>query len=237
MTSGLRRLSLAGVSFVLLGLALVVSQWWEGNRAGGLGGEELMYFPRGRFIKEAALGHEETLADLTWIRAVQYYGQHRLTDRHYEMIGHLMRVTTDLDPLFIAPYVFGALVMAQDCGDVDGALELLDRGIRKNPDSWELWFEKGFILFVSNRDYARSAECFRLAASMPGCPEYVLHFAAYASARGGYTDRALALWRKVAETTDNKFVRQLALENIRKLTGTLQKEAAPFGRSGRTREG
>src|SRR4029079_17912289 len=39
--------------------------------------EELSYYPSGRHLKAATLGHAESAADLAWLRAVQYYGAHR----------------------------------------------------------------------------------------------------------------------------------------------------------------
>ena len=222
--SRIRRWHVMLVTVLCFGSTVLLSLWWDHNMRSALGGEELMYFPHGRFVKEAALGHRETMADIAWLRAIQYYGHHRLTDQQYQMIGHLMDVTTELDPRFESPYVFGALVMAQDLGDLEGALRLLDKGIRENPNSWRLHFEKGFILFVCSREYEQSAQYFRLAASMPECPPFALHFAAYATAKSGYVETALRLWQKVAETTDNKYVYELALKNIQRLAKQLNTE-------------
>jgi hypothetical protein len=38
--------------------------------------EELAYYPSGDHLGRMTLGHAETAADLAWLRAVQYYGEH-----------------------------------------------------------------------------------------------------------------------------------------------------------------
>ena len=62
-------------------------------------GEELLYYPSGRFLKEAALGYDQAAAAWTWLRTVQYYGAHRRGDRQFDMMYHLCDIVTDLDPV------------------------------------------------------------------------------------------------------------------------------------------
>src|SRR4030095_6615793 len=45
--------------------------------------EELAYYPSGELLRPATLRHSETDADLAWLRAVQYYGEHRRTDLRF----------------------------------------------------------------------------------------------------------------------------------------------------------
>ena len=38
---------------------------------------ELAYYPSGTWLTQSAMGDATAWADLLWLRAVQYYGQHR----------------------------------------------------------------------------------------------------------------------------------------------------------------
>ena len=58
--------------------------------------EELSYYPSGNHLRPATLGHEETAADLGWIRAVQYYGEHRRTDNRFVRMRHVFDILTTL---------------------------------------------------------------------------------------------------------------------------------------------
>ncbi len=140
--------------------------------------EELSYYPSGRFLEPATLGHAATAADLAWLRAVQYYGQHRITDNQFVRMGHVFDILTALDPGFVPAYVFGAFALAQEGRDFPAAERLMRKGLAANPTSGELAFQLGFLYYVrpGGRDLrARSrvlrtgrAAAGRAARSRPG---------------------------------------------------------------------
>jgi hypothetical protein len=43
--------------------------------------DELLYYPAGPYARQASLGYETAAADVAWLRGIQYYGEHRLTDQ------------------------------------------------------------------------------------------------------------------------------------------------------------
>ena len=81
----------AAVCFVIAAGLVYVSHALPGAESYD---EELMYFPSGKFLKEASLGHEMIVADMAWVRAIQYYGRHRQTDQDYGMSDFLNRIDT-----------------------------------------------------------------------------------------------------------------------------------------------
>jgi len=193
-------------------------------------GQELMYFPSGKFLKQSALGHTTTLADIAWLRAIQYYGHHRMTDRKYEMVGHIFDVITTLDPNFVHAYVFGAVVLSQDAGKPEEGLALLRKGMRANPDNWLLAFETGFIYYVILGDCENAGRYFALASRLPNAPDMTSRFAAFVNEKAGHTATAFELWSEIAKATDNKFIKEMAEEKMEKLRVQLRKErsaAAP----------
>jgi hypothetical protein len=179
--------------------------------------EELMYFPSGRFLKEASLGHEMLVADMAWLRAIQYYGKHRQTDQDYSMAAHIFDVVTTLDPRFRNAYLFGALVLAQDANEVDKGIELLHRGMSHLPGDWLLPFEAGFIYYICSADMPQAHRWFMEAAARPGHPESVERFAAFTADRSGDPRKALQLWLQLYECTENDYVRQMAEERVKEL--------------------
>ncbi len=44
--------------------------------------DELLYYPSGLMARRAALGYETAAADIAWLRGIQYYGEHRITDQN-----------------------------------------------------------------------------------------------------------------------------------------------------------
>src|SRR5205814_7184130 len=109
--------------------------------------EELAYYPSGRALLPATVGHAETAADLAWLRAVQYYGEHRQSDLRFIRLEHVFDILTSLAPGFEGPYIFGAFAMAQGGRDFAAAERLMLKGVASNPRSGRLAFELGFLYF------------------------------------------------------------------------------------------
>jgi hypothetical protein len=165
------------------------------------------------------MGHAPLAADLAWIRAIQYYGQHRRHDRRYPYAEHLFRTITGLDPTFEQAYAFGALVVAQDAGDPSAAEDLLTRGMAELPDSWWITFERGFLRWIHSDRPKAAAEDFRRASLCPGAPPWVSRFAAYGYEKAGAKGVARVLWKQIAEETDNPMVREIAERALKRIEG------------------
>jgi len=190
--------------------------------------QELAYYPSGRHLRPAALGHAETAADLAWLRAVQYYGEHRSTDLRFDHMDHVFDVLTTLSPTFIPAYVFGAFALAQEGFDFPQAEQLMLKGIDNNPTSGELAFQLGFLYYVKpgGRDLRHAGEYFEQAARQPDAPPQSQRFAAYSRQNAGDLVVAQALWGEVYRTSKNKLMREMAERQLRKI-----QEATATGRT------
>lgn len=181
--------------------------------------EELAYYPSGQALRPATLGHSESAADLAWLRAVQYYGEHRASDLRFTRLAHVFDILTSLAPRFESPYVFGAFALAQEGHDFAAAERLLAKGIANNPRSGRLAFEMGFLHYVrpGGRDLAQAAEYFERAARLPGAPRTAARFAAFARQHSGDLLVALQLWNQVRQTTDNRYLREMAEREVSRI--------------------
>ena len=220
----------SGVTRQSLGLALaailiVISCWTTGRlavHAARTGrGSELMYFPSGMLLRPMALGHPLTLADLLWLRAIQYYGEHRLSDNRFPHARHIFNTITALDPHFAEAYMFGGMVLVEEGRDIPSGLALLRRGMAWNPERWELAFETGFAYYLAARDDAQAARFFAAAGRLPGAPEYVVRFAAYAGGRAGNQKQALELWEQLRTESRSPTIRALADRKVKEIQAAL----------------
>lgn len=219
---------------VLAAILIAIGCWTNGRLAAHPSrgrGAELMYFPSGVLLKPMALGHPLTLADLLWLRAIQYYGEHRLSDNRFPHAEHIFNTITTLDPHFAEAYMFGGMVLVEEGRDKKAGLALLRRGIAWNPERWELAFETGFAYYLAARDDAQAARFFTDAARLPGAPEYVVRFAAYAGGRGGDPKKAIVLWEQLSKESRSPTIRALAERKVKELRAAL--DARPRGRAPR----
>jgi len=178
--------------------------------------EELAYYPSGNHLRAAVFGHDEAAADLAWLRAVQYYGEHRTTDNRFDRMPHVFDILTTLAPRFVSPHVFGAFAMAQEGGDFAGAERLMMKGIDANPKSGRLAFEMGFLYYVrpGGRDLRHAAEYFEQAARQADAPPASARFAAFAHQHAGDLRVAYELWSAVERESPNRFMREIAERNL-----------------------
>jgi len=105
----------------------------------------------------------------------------------------------------------------------------LTRGIhgnarsRPNPSSGTLAFQLGFLYYVrtGGRDLRRAAEMFERAARQPDAPPQAARFAAFARQNAGDLHVAYELWSRVAETSTNQYLREMAAREMDRITNAL----------------
>jgi hypothetical protein len=190
--------------------------------------DELSYYPSGQHMKPATLGFSEAAADLAWLRAVQYYGEHRITDNRFDRMRHIFDILTSLAPRFVPAYVFGAFALAQEGRDFSGAEELMKKGIDENPTSSELAFELGFLYYVrpGGRSLHDAALYFEQASRQPNAPVQAARFAAFARQNAGQLHVAYELWAHVARTSSNRVLREAAAREMQRIAAAIRQGQA-----------
>jgi hypothetical protein len=186
--------------------------------------DELAYYPSGRHLRPATLGHAETAADLAWIRAVQYYGEHRRTDNRFTRMEHVFEILTALSPRFVEAYIFGGFALAQEGQNFPAAEALMLKGIEANPGSGRLAFELGFLYYVrpGGRELAKASEFFEQASRQQDAPPQSARFAAFARQNSGNLGVALELWSNVFATSANSELRAMAEREILRIRHALE---------------
>ena len=176
----------------------------------------LLFLPNGRYLAAASLGFRTVLADIIYLWSIQYYGHHRTVEgRTY--LRHIFNTITDLDPQFTDAYTTGALVMAQDMADPKMAVELLDRGIERNPGSWVLPWDAGWYAYMSLQDYEAAERYYELAAQVPDAPSWVPRLRAHMAVEQGDLLAAIFLWEQIrdeAEETGDEQAYAIAAQRV-----------------------
>lgn len=191
----------------------------DGELAGFPEAADALYLPSGEALRRASFGYEGLLADIYWTRAVQYFGRKRLSHAtRFELLGPLLRITTELDPHLLIAYRFGSIFLAEKppggAGQPEEALQLIRRGIVANPGYWRLWQDLGFIYYWDLRDYPSASRVLRAGSERPGAFVWMKVMAATVAAQGGESRTSRLLWSEIYRQADNDQVRQSALEHL-----------------------
>ncbi|GEM_PF-3159217 len=116
----------------------------------------LDYLPGRRFIRALSVGFDSAVADILWIRSIQYFNEETLKPRppggkKGALLGPMFQSITDLDPHFHGAYWYGSLFL-RIFHRFEEALDLLEKGKRHNPGVFFYPFELGSTCYHDLRD-------------------------------------------------------------------------------------
>ena len=81
----------------------------------------------------------------------------------------------------------------------------------------------GFLHYLGGRDYLEAEKYFRVAATLPNDDgNRAARFAAEAAKKGGNIEASISLWRELADSSDNMYIRELAEKYIARLEAERQ---------------
>lgn len=220
----MRKVWLALFIFVMVGSGIFAFQREIDARRGEYRAvEELLYISDPEAVRRLSLGFESLVADIYWVRAVQYYGGKRrdVPVQRYDLLEPLLEMATSLDPKMLSAYRFGATFLAEPqplgAGLPERAIALLDKGIKYNPRAWQLYFDKGFVYIWHLNDFPSAGRTFLEGARLAGAPDWMETLAAYAMQQGGEFDVARQLWLKQYQEAENEKVRENAMNHLMSL--------------------
>lgn len=180
--------------------------------------EETLYIPSPSVVRKLSFGYTGLVADIYWTRAVQYFGSHHHEGGvRYDLLYPLLNITTALDPHLLVAYQFGSIFLSQHppegAGQPDKAIELVEHGIQANPAEWTLYYNLGFIYYDMG-DFRHASETFARGAGVPGANPALSALAKMTAENAGASDTARLLWSKLYETSDNRAIRNNALQHL-----------------------
>jgi tetratricopeptide (TPR) repeat protein len=161
-------------------------------------------------------------ADIYWTRAVQYYGNKRLgQDTDLQSLWPLLDLSTTLDPNLLPVYRFGATFLSEPeprgAGRPDLAIQLLERGIRANPEYWRLNQDLGNVYYLELKDFPKAGEAYLEGSRKPGSASWMKVMAARFLEKGDSRETAVMLWSEVYESTTDAALKENARINLQLL--------------------
>jgi hypothetical protein len=221
--------------------------------------EATVYVTSPAAVRRMSLAYSTLVADVYWIRALQYYGgtKRQLASEWpqlapppslaadpaagYPLLYPLLDLTTSLDPHFNVAYRFGATFLAESYpngpGRPDLAVALLDKGLRARPDKWEYMQDIGFVHYWYRHDYREAANWFDKASRAAGAPWWLKPLAATTLVQGGDRRSSRQMWTAIRQSAENDWLKQEADRRLAQLLALdeidrLQQAVETAGRTG-----
>lgn len=183
-------------------------------------GDELLYLPNEKLLHHLTVGMDSVIADLLWIRCIQYTAKHFKGDGRYTWLNHMCNMITRLDPYFMPVYRYGGIYLTSLKADDDASLELLKRGMVKCPTAWELPYEIAMIYLISRTELpgsrAIAARYMAMAVETGKAPPFVVEVASNLQAQHDLVDVERTMWEGTLKSGD-QLLRDLAARKLQEL--------------------
>ena len=185
---------------------------------------DMLYFSSPSVVKKMALGYDNLLADIYWMRAIQYFGRKEEAEKRaipYKNLAAFLDITTTLDPDLFDTYQAGSYFLSEPepigAGQPDEAIKLMDKGIEAHPRDWRLRRDKGMVYYIYLGDYTAAGNVWLETSRMPESPKWMAGLAATAFSQGGSMDVARALWQQQYNESPRADVKKNALNRLMSL--------------------
>jgi len=210
--------------FVLLGFAGVwrLQEHIDRQQSAVESEDDQLMLRSSKLVKGLSLEYAPLMADIYWTRVVQYFGNKQAGNQvDLRLLWPLLDVTTVLDPELMPVYHFGSTFLSdaspRGAGRPDLAVELLERGLRANPDEWRLYYDLGFVYYFDMKDYAKASAALYEGSKNPKAFIWMKAMAAKIATEGNSTETSNFLWQDVYNTTKDPLVKQNALRHLQLL--------------------
>ena len=174
----------------------------------------------GRVVRAFSMGFADTLADLYWLRAVQYYGRQKTAEppSGFADLAPLLDTAAELDPRFELVYRYGSVFLSEQvpigAGQPSVGVAFLKKGADRNPTNWSLRKDQGFYTFVYLNDAVAGAAILREASEIPGAASWLKPLAAKVLSDGGNLEASLRMWTLIRDQTEPGVLRENALAQL-----------------------
>jgi len=176
--------------------------------------------------KRLSLAFNGLASDWYWMRSLQYVGRKALRfqesnpgqmslndlgDLDLRTLPPLLRLSTALDPQFIAPYEYGAMILPTF--NNEEAIALLSYGIKENPNQWRLYQHLGYV-YWQRQDYQKSADIYRAGGKLPGAPPWMSEMGARMTLEAGSREGARQMYQHLYQESSDEWVKQMLLRRM-----------------------
>lgn len=209
--------------FLLLILLLGTATWQlhaqvQARRTAFPREDDTYYLPRTGVLHHLALGHDELMADLVFIRTVNYFGAELLGTRRYEWLRPHLDTVIALDPHFRAAYLFGSRATMYNGLPITNervwaSSHFLEAGLAVFPRDWEFAFTLGcnYLNELTTKDPHERArwrriggDWIRRAALAGGGPPWLPNLAATILTETGEVEAAIRYLEEAYLTTEQE---------------------------------
>jgi tetratricopeptide (TPR) repeat protein len=206
-----------------------LQRWLDAQPRPAAAADDAPYWQTGRSLRALHLGFHSLLADVYWLRVIQYVGgkvnnapaNQPMSEWGMDALLPLLDVVTELDPHYVAAYRFGATFLPE-CAPREAA-GFVERGLRENPDIWQLYLDLGYLHW-QRQDFTAARQVYERGSRVSGAPVWFTELAGAMALKGGDRATARAIYQRVLESSTDEYSREMARLKLQELERESAKE-------------
>jgi tetratricopeptide (TPR) repeat protein len=130
---------------------------------------------------------------------------------------HALDVLTTLDPQYAYAYYAGGVILGDLANRPDLSIRLLEKGVKANPEVWNIPFLLGYNYYFLLGDPGKGAEYIMEAARRPDGPSYLPGLATRMAAEAGNPDTALVFLEARLRDTQDPEMREVLANRMKEV--------------------
>lgn len=227
-----RNLILVAIIFFGFTAVVLLSLWIDRQRPQVERVDAETLYLNGTTAKRLSLGFNGLAADWYWMRSLQYVGKKIIDARQrtemddlslldLKLLAPMLDITTTLDPQFLEPYEYAAVIMPSI--NRDEAIRLVKKGIAANPHAWRLYHHLGYIHWQQG-DYKTASQIYLEGSKIPEAPPWMEAMSARMEAEGGSRAVAREIYTRMYEQSADERVREMARRRLMQVASLEERE-------------
>jgi hypothetical protein len=184
-------------------------------------------------MKVTALEFKGLVSDILFLDSIAFYGgtlnreeRPRLKEWEWQWLDKTLSASSDLDPYFLDPYLFGNAIFTWEAGMIRKANDLLEKGSRHRIWDWMLPFFAGFNHFYFLQENEKAAEFLMEASRRPSADPILVSIASKLAFKEKKTETSIQFLEEMLQRTDDESIKQRFTKRIEALRGILLLEQA-----------
>jgi len=184
-------------------------------------------------LKIAALEFRGLISDYLFLDSIAFYGETlnrterpRIKEWEWRWLYQTLTASTDLDPYFLDPYLFGNAFFTWEAGMIRETNDLLAKGSGYRTWDWMLPFFAGFNNFYFLQENEKAAEFLMEASRRPDADPMLVSIASKLVFKEKKTETSIQFLEEMLQRTDDESIRQRFTTRIEALRGILLLEQA-----------
>ena len=212
-----KRLFLTSIVFLVIFSIVSIQLRLDRMKGNFKKGEELEFLPKPEVVKLMVLGYNQIVADILWLRIIQYTGERVQTEKGWQWFIHTLDIITYLDPQFVYAYQFGGLILSVIASKPLESNSFLLKGMEVDREQWIFPFLIGYNYFDYFKDYKKAAMYIGIASKLKGSPFFLTQFAARLYATAGDPENGIVFLEQMMKSTDDETAKKRLETRLKEL--------------------